>query len=114
VTSVDFFEVSGADQAALRSFYAGVFGWELAEPQDGYTLVGPGPGGVPGGIWDGSDEVGTYAIFYVQVADVEAAAARAEELGGKVVTQVRPHGPVVIAHLVDPAGNRIGVYRPAG
>ena len=45
------------------------------------------------------------------VTDVAAAAEQAERLGGKVVNppKTTPNG-LTFAHLLDPAGNHIGVY----
>jgi hypothetical protein len=122
-TAINFCEVSGPDAGALRSFYGGVLGLDVQAPDEtGYAMVPPRDGTLGGGIWDASsawpEAETTYAVFYVEVEDVAAAVAAAEAAGAKVVIGRREHGPTISAHLLDPAGNRIGVYQiaqaPAG
>ena len=96
-TAINFCEISGPDAGALRRFY--------------------GDGTLGGGIWDASSAWSeadtTYAVFYVEVDDVGASVAAAEAAGAKVVIGRREHGPTISAHLLDPAGNRVGVYQMA-
>lgn len=112
------FEIIGKDGDALRSFYSELFDWEInADNPMNYGTVdresvltedGTGIGGgvagyegVPGGV-----------TFYVAVPDLEAALAKAEELGGK-----RKMGPdkvtegVEIAQFEDPEGHTIGLLK---
>ena len=110
---VDYFEIGSPDPAASTAFYGGLFGWDVEAP------TGPAPysmvDGDKGGLWDTSASGGqTWAIFYVQVDDVAAAVARAEELGGSVGHPLTDNGRIEFAHLVDPHGNRLGVWRPKG
>jgi predicted enzyme related to lactoylglutathione lyase len=51
----------------------------------------------------------------VLVADVAAAATKAEEQGGKILVPptTTPDG-LRYAELTDPAGNHFGVFTPAG
>lgn len=66
-----------------------------------------------GGLWDTSSLGGTpWAIFYAQVDDVQAAIARAESLGATVAVPLVDGGDIEFAHLLDPQGNRFGVWRP--
>jgi uncharacterized protein len=116
------FEVIGTAPEKLRSFYGELFGWEydtsgqvsdaVSEPDnygfvDRYTTA-EGVG-IFGGVGGGAGYP-AHTIFYIGVADVEAALARAEALGG-----TRQLGPVaspaglVIGHFTDPEGNLIGV-----
>lgn len=111
--SVNYFEVGSPDPAASTAFYSGLFGWDVEAP------TGPAPysmvEGGEGGLWDTSGEGGqTWAIFYVQVPDVAAAVARAQELGGSVVHPFTDNGRFEFAHVVDPHGNRVGVWTPKG
>ena len=112
------FEVMGQDGERLRSYYAELFGWAIdADNPLGYGVVtregninadGAGIGGGVGGSPPGYDG---HLTFYVEVPDVEAALARAEELGGR-----RRMGPdripgteVEIGQLLDPEDNMVGV-----
>lgn len=110
--SVAWFEVAGADAAALQRFYGDLFGWQIdADNPMNYGMVQAGEGGIGGGIGpsqDGSPQV----TFYVQVDDLQAALDKARELGGQVVAEPMevPDGPT-IAYFTDPEGNRIGLMK---
>jgi predicted enzyme related to lactoylglutathione lyase len=99
--AVDWFEVLGSDAGRSQRFYAELFGWEV--PSGAY-------GQVAGGIGAGGEA--RWATVYASVADVEAALARAEALGG-----TRVYGPKPVddhtgtGAFRDPAGNLFGVYR---
>ena len=51
------------------------------------------------------------ALFYVGVADVDAALRKAEELGGirRMGPERSPGTELVVGHFTDPEGNLIGV-----
>jgi predicted enzyme related to lactoylglutathione lyase len=116
------FEVIGKDPDKLRAYYGDLFGWEydtsgqvsdaVSDPDD-YGFVeryttDEGVG-IFGGV-GGGPAYQSHTIFYIGVADVETALARAEALGG-----TRQLGPVtsptglVIGHFTDPEGNLVGV-----
>jgi predicted enzyme related to lactoylglutathione lyase len=99
------------DPAAAAAFYGGVLGWDMedAMPPDAGThyfmarvdgklvaAVGSRPAGAPAGAgWN----------TYVAVEDADAAAARAAELGGTVVS-----GPMEVGE----AGRLAGITDPEG
>jgi predicted enzyme related to lactoylglutathione lyase len=69
--------------------------------------------GDAGGLWDTTAMGGgSWAVFYVHVDDVQAAVAKAEELGASVALPIIDNGNITFAHLVDPLGNRFAVWRP--
>jgi predicted enzyme related to lactoylglutathione lyase len=114
------FEIIGSDPATLRTYYGELFGWEfqvadatteaVSQPGnygflDGATTGGGINGGVGGG--EGYEQ---RVLFYVGVANVEAALERAERLGGK--RRMGPEGTpgnLVVGQFTDPEGNVIGV-----
>lgn len=109
-TKVTYWEAAGPDPAALRTFYGEVLGLPFAPPEaDGYHLSPPAEGRIAGGVWDGGG-IGNYAVPYVLVEDLEATVEAARAAGAEVLVEPRDHGPTRIAHLADPAGNRVGVY----
>jgi len=66
-----------------------------------------------GGLWDTSAMGGTsWAIFYVQVDNVQATLDRAQELGATVAVPLVDNGQIEFGHLVDPHGNRFGIWKP--
>jgi predicted enzyme related to lactoylglutathione lyase len=110
---VDWFEVLGSDAARTQAFYTELFGWKLNDSGfPGYRLVDTDAGGrgIQGGLGAGGDS--RWATVYANVADIDAALARAERLGA-----TRLYGPDAVddhtrtAAIRDPAGNVFGVYQ---
>ena len=110
-------ELNTANPEKAKAFYSQLFDWQLEEianpavPDSAYTMikVGTGTGGgimkqVPGGPagW----------LAYVEVADIEAATAKAKALGGKVmkgVTEVVGTG--WFSFIQDPTGAVLGLWK---
>jgi uncharacterized protein len=111
--TVSWFEIGAPDVDAAQAFYGPLFGWSFAA--DGpYTLItAAGADGPSGGIFNTGGNIPPYAVFVVRVADVAATAARAEELGGKVV--VAPNtleDGMAVAYLTDPNGSLFALFSP--
>ena len=109
-------ELVAADPASAQKFYGKLFGWttEAFDGEKAYTLFKQG-GQTIGGMMP-CPQPGRPAqwLAYVLVEDVDATAAKAKKLGGKIV--VEPFDvPTVgrIAVLVDPQGAAIAVLKPA-
>jgi predicted enzyme related to lactoylglutathione lyase len=108
---VNYFEIGTPDLGATTAFYGDLFGWSIGESPDGYQMVE----GDKGGVWDTTAVGGgSWAIFYVQVDDVRTSIDRATSLGATVVVPFTDNGALEFAHLQDPQGNRLGVWRPKG
>jgi predicted enzyme related to lactoylglutathione lyase len=109
--AVNYFEIGSPDPAASEAFYGGLFAWNVSEPAmpARYSMIDEHKGG----LWD-TTEMGaaTWAIFYVQVEDVQNTIAHAQELGASVVIPMIDNGQIEFAHLTDPHGNRFGIWRP--
>src|SRR6185437_14117598 len=95
---------------ASRRFYGQLFAWSFPEaPEPGYTYIETGvAGAVPGGIGrapGGSGQV----TFFVDVADVAAALAKAEQLGGRIVLPATSVPGVTFGLFADPQGLVVGV-----
>lgn len=116
------FEIIGKDPANLRNYFGKLFGWEFdtsspvaeaVSELDNYGFIDrvttSNGTGIPGGVGGGS-RYRSHVLFYVGVADVEAALQKAESLGGQ-----RQMGPersptgLVVGQFTDPEGNLIGV-----
>jgi len=113
------FEVIGKDADKLQGYYAELFGWKInADNPMKYGMVarddnvGTDGVGIGGGVGGGPPGYEGHVTFYVAVPDVEAALAKAEELGGE-----RVMGPEKIMDMVelgqfkDPEGHVIGVVK---
>jgi predicted enzyme related to lactoylglutathione lyase len=108
---VNYFEIGSPDPSRSRTFYGELFGWPFEEP------TGPAPywmvDEARGGLWDTSTMSGqSWAIFYVQVDDIAATLERAEELGATVAVPLTDNGSIEFAHVLDPHGNRLGIWQP--
>jgi predicted enzyme related to lactoylglutathione lyase len=108
---VDYFEIGSPDGAGSQAFYSGLFDWQFGErpAPANYSMIETDKGG----SWDTSAMGGgSWAIFYVHVDDVAAAVTRAESLGATVAMPLINNGRITFAHLIDPQGNRFGVWKP--
>lgn len=109
--TINYFELGTPEPERTRDFYGGIFGWSFEEPtgDQPYWMVDQ----ARGGLWDTSGMGGqSWAVFYVQVPDVAAAVERAQALGAEVAVPLVDNGSITFAHLLDPHGNRFGVWRP--
>jgi predicted enzyme related to lactoylglutathione lyase len=100
------------DQAGAAAFYEAVFGWKLADfggmpifnlGDRGIASVGDMPPGTP-------DEVPAFWMTIFASADTDATAAKAAELGGRVLAEPFDiEGVGRFAVLADPQGAAFGV-----
>ena len=114
------FEIMGSsDPAEQWSFYSQMFGWDVnGDNPMNYGIVDRTANsnadgiGIGGGIGQIPNGMPGYVTFYVEVPDVEAALAQAEQLGGKRLMgpeQVMDH--LEIGMFQDPDGLPIGVLK---
>ncbi len=113
------FEVIGKDADKLQSYYAELFGWEInADNPMKYGMVarddntGADGVGIGGGVGTGPPGYEGHVTFYVAVPDVEAALAKAEELGGtRIMGPEKIMDTVELGLFKDPEGHVIGVVK---
>jgi predicted enzyme related to lactoylglutathione lyase len=112
---VGWFEVVGKDGAKLRSFYGGLFDWQIAGTDGGmdYGVVAAAEKGIAGGIGASSDGGTGHVTFYVEVDDPAAYLAKAEALGGRTIAPPMeiPNFNLTIALLADPEGHVVGLMK---
>jgi predicted enzyme related to lactoylglutathione lyase len=111
---VTHFEIAGRDGARLESFYGSLFGWTSERREAGGSAYGwittGAKEGIGGGIRhepDGRAEL----VIYVEVDDVDAAVARAAELGATVRIPPMDAPEIRFALIADPEGNPVGLIR---
>ena len=112
-------ELNGRGVEKTKPFYKKVFGWgdktsPMGEGQPPYTEWQLGGESIGGGMEMGKDmpsSVPSFWMVYFGVADVDATAKKAGELGGKVnmAPQDFPGGRFAI--LGDPQGAVFGIMR---
>jgi predicted enzyme related to lactoylglutathione lyase len=103
-------EIRSADPDATRAFFAELFGWSYSDgAYPGYTFVDTGvEGALPAAISPLQGD-GDAVLFFVGVADVDAALADAERLGGRIVQPAQSVPGVTFGVLADPQGHLVGV-----
>jgi uncharacterized protein len=95
-----FFDIAGPDAAKLKSFYSGVFGWDINAANAIRT------GALDGTLRQDPAE----KIIYLGVPDINAALAQVKAAGGTVdVPRTVVPNVVIFALFKDPAGNRMGL-----
>src|SRR5699024_2695055 len=110
------FEVIGRDAEALHGYYSELFGWDIdADNPMSYGIVDRKSNlnddgiGIGGGIGTAPQGYDGHVTFYVEVPDVQAALAKAEELGGSRMTgpEEMTGAGIIIGMLSDPEGHVI-------
>jgi predicted enzyme related to lactoylglutathione lyase len=109
------FQILARDHKKIVDFYSAMFDWDLTSTE-GFPITNIPPGKGPpeegvGGTILSNDRAPAITV-YIQVADLAASLRKAEELGGKAVTQPFdvPNGPT-IAQIEDPEGNLVGLVQ---
>ena len=110
-------ELATTDHSAGFGFYSALFGWELLEDMEMgegmiYRLYGFGEEQLGGMYTQPAETKGPPGwLYYLKVEDVDAAVARIEASGGKVV--MGPHevpGGSRVAQALDPLGATFAVH----
>jgi predicted enzyme related to lactoylglutathione lyase len=115
--AMSWWEVNTRSFEACRRFYPEVFGWEaeqLDDPNVNYVTWKLGDRTV-GGMLEMTEQwagIQSHWMTYFAVADTDAAAGRATELGGSVGAPPfdTPYGRIAV--LADPAGGHFSVITP--
>ncbi|RPH73400.1 MAG: VOC family protein, partial [Candidatus Rokuibacteriota bacterium] len=120
-------ELLTRDPARARAFYAGVVGWttKVVALEDPARPAKPGEKEYVLFTTEGREAAGAMKLDdaglagasawlpYIQVADVDAAAAKAVELGGKLLSgPFDVQGSGRMATIEDPDGARVGLITP--
>jgi predicted enzyme related to lactoylglutathione lyase len=107
-------EIPADDTKRARAFYEGLFGSTFTDTQFGdYALYATASGeqGVSGGLGKRGETAPMSTRNYVSVDSIEAALARAVELGGRVIEN-KDEVPGVgwWAVIADTEGNELGIF----
>jgi predicted enzyme related to lactoylglutathione lyase len=112
-------DLSTPDVAAAKAFYEGLFGWKIAAGEhdtSGYLHIQNGEamiGGVPPSQHR-NPKAPPHWLVYFQVADVDATAAKAQELGAKIWLQPTSMENVGrMAVMADPQGAALAIFKSA-
>jgi hypothetical protein len=108
---ISYFELAGPDAAGLARFYEQAFGWKATPgPFPNYlSLTAEAGAGIAGGF---RQEEKPERVFYIKVADLDAAVAKVVAAGGRVlIPPTNVPGVVHFALFEDPQGNRTGLVK---
>ena len=107
---VTWFEIIGTDAIKLQKFYGDLFGWKIDSnnPMNYGMVDSSGKDGIKGGI-GGAMGGPSRLLVYATVKDINAALAKAEQLGAKTMMPRTDVGPVIIGIFEDVEGNAFGL-----
>ena len=112
-------DLSTPDPDRAGKFYSGLFGWQLSKDEkdpSGYIHIKNGEhfiGGIPP-AQHRNPNAPPHWLVYFQVADAEAATAKAAQLGGKVLMPTRKMENVGTWSIVaDPQGAVFSLFKSA-
>lgn len=109
-------ELLTSDEAAATKFYSTVFGWQTATfpgTDVKYTIWKNQGKGVGGLMKRPIEDIPPHWLSYVTVSDVDAAAKRTGDAGGKVMMPAFDVPTVGrIAVIQDPQGASLGIIQP--
>ena len=91
---LSFFELGVDDADRARDFYGGLFGWKFVAEGKGASIETPN---VPGGLH--CDDAGASPYLFFRTDDLNAACARARELGGEVGENLSGDDPDTVARF---------------
>ncbi|HEY5199191.1 MAG TPA: VOC family protein [Solirubrobacteraceae bacterium] len=105
-------ELASPDPQASADFYAALFGWEIS-PMDGmpmaYFVIKNGDRS-NGGITELPPGVPTHWLVYLATEEIDAAIAKAEELGATKLSGPHDIGIAKFAVIADPQGAAFALY----
>lgn len=114
-------ELTTNDREAAKQFYGELLGWTTNDdpiPDGGVYTMASVAGGNVGGMFQITDDMKKQGVpphwqVYVSVADADASAAKAKNLGGTVMMEpfdVMEFGRMAI--IKDPAGASFSIWQP--
>jgi len=106
------FEIGCRDRAKTERFFADLFGWNIQQNGPASMIDTASQRGIPGHISSLGHEPHHYAMFYVEVDDVQAYVDKAAALGGKTLVPPIKIPTGTFAWLSDLDGNTIGLLKP--
>jgi predicted enzyme related to lactoylglutathione lyase len=111
-----YVELATTDSAGAKEFYSGLFGWETHDQEVGegmtYTMCLL-DGRVAGALYQSQEAPHPAWLSYVTIEDADATAAKAKELGAKVISDpfdVMTFGRMAV--LQDPTGAVFAIWQP--
>ncbi len=108
------FELNSQEPEKAATFYAKVFGWEVAAPNWEYWGVTTGDdhkSGINGGIAKGPHDYPFGTRIQIEVDCIDEAISKATQNGAVIVRDQMGFDEFYLAYLVDPTGLGIGLIQ---
>lgn len=103
-----YIEFGAKDLAAVKAFYATVFGWQFADYGPDYTSfkdTGSGEGG-----FSTDSEIGKSPLVVLYSSNLEETKTQIEANGGIIVREIFSFPGGRRFHFTDPSGNELAVW----
>ena len=112
--SFHYIELPSTDNAAMKAFYGGVFGWTFEDFGPSYVAIHGA--GVEGGFDAASDKKPTRdgALVIMFSNDLEASEAAVKLAGGTITVPIFSFPGGRRFHFTDPSGNELAVWTMEG
>ena len=112
---LDYVEYPARDLDATRNFFSAAFGWSFEEYGPDYCAFADQ--GLDGGfyrapLYSSTHSGGALLVFYSE--DLEAAQARVEAAGGRIVKPIFAFPGGRRFHFTEPSGNELAVWSDTG
>jgi len=106
---INFVELPAGDIALSKSFYASVFGWDLADfgPSYSCTLTGDVDLGLQGDLAEATKA----PLAVIAVDDLDQALAAVEQAGGTITKPIFAFPGGRRFHFLDPSGNELAALK---
>jgi len=109
VLRIDYVELPTTDIAASKRFYGAAFGWSFTDYGPRYTSFNDGR--LEGGFSiESKPSSGRGPLVILFAPELEAAQAKVEAAGGKVVQPIFSFPGGRRFHFADPSGNVLAVW----
>jgi predicted enzyme related to lactoylglutathione lyase len=101
-----YLQIPARNVAESSRFYEKAFGWQIERPYPSFEA----PGLIGQWVTDRAPAEGGL-LAWIHVRRIDETLALVHAHGGKVVGEIVPDGPRLLATIVDPAGNTLGVVQ---
>lgn len=108
--TVNYVELPAIDMAAMKAFYAAVFGWRYVDYGPSYTAIKGA--GIDGGFDANADRKPSDqgALVVILSDDLEASEVAIKEAGGTIAVPIFHFPGGRRFHFKDPSGNHLAVW----
>ncbi|SEL70618.1 hypothetical protein SAMN05216382_2530 [Sphingomonas palmae] len=106
---INYIELPASDLAAVRSFYASAFGWQLTDYGPSYAATTTGT--VDLRLQGDLSEATAMPLPVMQVEDIEATQRAVTEAGGRISKAIFAFPGGRRFHFLDPNGHELAVMQ---